>query len=248
MKQLPLFFNLTGRAVLLAGDGPAAEAKARLIEEAGGRIVRETGEARLAFVAMDAPEREAARLKTAGLLVNVVDRPDLCDFTVPAIVNRAPVTVAIGTGGASATLAKSLRERLEALLPDRLGRLAQAIAESRGAVAARHPDAGDRRRFWDGLLSPGGALDPFADVADPAAAIERGGLPAKPALRTIAARSADDLTLAELRALSTADTVFHSARASQAVLARARRDAVRVAAEDAPAAPPPGRSVFVTQR
>ena len=247
MKQLPLFFDLAGRAVLLVGDGPAADAKARLIEEAGGRIVREIGEARLAFVAVDVPEAEAARLKAAGLLVNVVDRPDLCDFTVPAIVNRAPVTVAIGTGGASATLAKALRERLEALLPDRLGRLAQAIAAARGAVAERHPEAADRRRFWDALLSVGGALDPFADIADPAAAILGGALPAEPALRTIAARSPDDLTLAELRALSTADTVFHTAKASQAVLSRVRRDAVRVVATSVPAPLPPGRNVFVTE-
>ncbi len=246
MRQLPLFFNLDGRAVLLVGDGPAADAKARLVEGAGGIVVREPGAARLAFVALggNAARREAERLKAAGLLVNVVDRPELCDFTVPAIVDRSPVTIAVGTGGASATLAKALRERLEALLPATLGRLAEALAGVRGAVAARFPDAADRRRYWDALLAPGGALDPLSDVADPASAMA-GNLPPAPKPRTIAVLDPDDLTLADLRALSTADTIFHTADASPAILDRARRDAIRFVADRLPDTLPPGRSVLV---
>jgi uroporphyrin-III C-methyltransferase/precorrin-2 dehydrogenase/sirohydrochlorin ferrochelatase len=242
MEQLPLFFTLRGRDVLLLGSGPAAEAKARLIEGAGGTVVGEIGAARLAFVATDTPETDAARLKAAGLLVNVVDRPDLCDFTVPSIVDRAPVTVAIGTGGASATLAKALRERLEALLPAGLGALAQAVAGARASVKARHPDASDRRRFWDALMAPGAPLDP---LGAPDLSAIGGCAPAAQPPRTIRVSDPDQLTLADLRALSTADTVFHTARASAAVLDRARRDAVRVVASALPADLPPGRSVFV---
>ena len=102
MRQLPIFLNLSGRAVVLVGEGEAAAAKARLVERAGGRVVRRWEEgASVAFVALadDAEARAAAAdLRARGLLVNVVDRPDLCDFTTPAIVDRAPVTIAVGTG------------------------------------------------------------------------------------------------------------------------------------------------------
>src|SRR3990167_1811514 len=115
VDQLPIFLNLAGRTVVLVGKGEAADAKARLIVRAGGRIVPEWEEgAAIAFVAPDdeADARAAATaLRARGLLVNVVDRPDLCDFTTPAIVDRAPVTIAIGTGGASAGLAKPLPPR-----------------------------------------------------------------------------------------------------------------------------------------
>uniref|UniRef100_UPI00274166A7 precorrin-2 dehydrogenase/sirohydrochlorin ferrochelatase family protein n=1 Tax=Sphingopyxis sp. KK2 TaxID=1855727 RepID=UPI00274166A7 len=93
MEQLPIFLNLQGRTVVLVGEGEAADAKARLIERAGGRIVpRWEAGATLAFVALDdGAEAAATDLRAHGLLVNVVDRPDLCDFTTPAIVDRAPV-------------------------------------------------------------------------------------------------------------------------------------------------------------
>lgn len=143
MRQFPVFINLRGRTVVLVGEGEAAAAKARLIERAGGRIVPalEQG-ATIAFVALDdeaAARAAAIELRTHGLLVNVVDRPDLCDFTTPAIVDRAPVTIAIGTGGASAGLAKAVRQRVEALFPARLGALAAALHTARDAMKARWP-------------------------------------------------------------------------------------------------------------
>jgi len=251
MDRLPLFFDLRGRDVLLVGDGAAADAKRRLIEGVGGRVVADAATARLAFVALDgeAAEREAARLKTAGLLVNVVDRPELCDFIVPAIVDRSPVLVAISTNGASATLAKVLRERLEALLPASLGALAHRIAARRSDVAECIAPIG-RRTFWDRLLAPGGALDPFAGAADPDAAIDAalaGVVPAGTSLETIALSSddPDDLTLRQLRLLSQADTIFHGAVIAPAILDRARRDASRVICDAPPADRPPGRSVHL---
>ena len=251
MDRLPLFFELAGRDVLLVGDGPAADAKRRLIEGAGGRVVREPGSARLAFVALDgdAAAPEAARLKAAGLLVNVVDRPELCDFLVPAIVDRSPVVVAIGTNGASATLAKVLRERLEALLPAALGTLACAIAARRGAVAGRiAPD--QRRGFWDRLLAPGGPLDPFGPAPDAEAAIEAAlaapvAVPAALMRLALTSDDPDELTLRQLRLLSRADTIFHAPAVPVSILDRARRDAARVACAAPPLDPPAGLSLFV---
>lgn len=252
MDRLPLFFDLNGREVLLVGDGLAADAKRRLIEGAGGRVVANSKTARFAFVAFDgdAAAGEAERLKAAGLLVNVVDRPDLCDFFVPAIVDRSPVVVAIGTNGASATLAKVLRERLEALLPASLGALARSIAARRGDVASRLPKPDQRRRFWDGLLAPGGALDPFGDApaaeaAITAALIENDAPNASLTLIALASDDPDDLSLRQLRLLSQADTIFHAPSVPAAVLDRARRDAARVPSDAPPAELPAGSSLFV---
>ena len=105
-------------------------------------MVGEDAAASLAIVAID-DEDEAlaavARLKARGVLVNAVDRPDLCDFTLPAIVDRDPVLVAIGTGGASAGLAAALRQRLETLLPATLGQLARDLYDAWHDFAAVHP-------------------------------------------------------------------------------------------------------------
>ncbi|MGI4877898.1 MAG: siroheme synthase [Janthinobacterium lividum] len=251
MHSLPIFVRLAGQPVLIVGEGPAADAKARLVEAAGGIVVTREAGARLAFVALDdagAAAVEAARLKARGLLVNVVDRPALCDFTVPAIVDRSPVIVAVGTGGASASLAKAVRERLEALLPAALGTLADAIFAAREAVAAGHPTVDARRRLWDAALAPGGPLDPLAipdDVAGSVAAVA--GAPAAAAEATLAtivlaSPDPDDMTLRQLRLLNQADTIYVGGGIPAAVLDRARRDAARVDGA-APAALPPGRSV-----
>lgn len=254
MEALPIFVRLAGQPVLLVGDGEAADAKARLIEAAGGHIVRDVAPGvRLAFIALEdeADAIEAAdKFKAAGLLVNVVDRPALCDFTVPAIVDRSPVLVAIGTGGASATLAKALRERFEAMLPAALGELARAIRGARAAVTARHPAVADRRRFWDAALAPGGRLDPFAatgdaDVAVAAAIAGRapdGG--ATLVVVELASADADELTLRQLRHLNQADTLFHGPDVAPAILDRARRDATRICGAP-PAHLPPGRSIWL---
>ena len=146
MHSLPLYHRLAGQPVIVLGEGDAAEAKARLVQRAGGVIVPEDDpRARLAFVALAAPEAAAARLKARGVLVNVVDRPELCDFTVPSLLERGAVLVAVGTGGVSAGLAKALRLRLEALLPASLGQLAEGLGAARAALRARFPDAGERR-------------------------------------------------------------------------------------------------------
>ncbi|SEH13758.1 uroporphyrin-III C-methyltransferase / precorrin-2 dehydrogenase / sirohydrochlorin ferrochelatase [Sphingopyxis sp. YR583] len=255
MEQLPVFLNLRGRTVVLVGEGEAADAKARLIARAGGRIVPKWEEgATIAFVALDddgEARAVAATLRARGLLVNVVDRPGLCDFTTPAIVDRAPVTIAIGTGGASAGLAKAVRQRIEALLPARLGALASALYAARDSMKARWPVVADRRRAIDAALASGGALDPIgADAADKVeswlaseAQIHRSRL------ETIALTSADpdELTLRAARLLGEADHIFHPADLPAAILDRARADAVRHIADAPPADPPSGLSLWISR-
>ena len=251
MHQLPIFLNLTGRTVVLVGEGEAADAKARLIVRAGGRIVPAWEEgASLAFVALDeGAEAVAADLRARGLLVNVVDRPDLCDFTTPAIVDRAPVTIAIGTGGASAGLAKAVRQRIESLLPTRLGALATALQAARDAMKARWPAAADRRRAIDAALASGGALDPLDDrAADKVDAwLASDAAPQASRLETIHLTSPDpdDLTLRAARLLGEADHIFHPATVPPAILTRARADAARHVVDAPPPDAPTGLSLWL---
>lgn len=236
MNSLPLFHRIAGERVVVVGDGDAAEAKRRLVERAGGVCCgeAEAHHARLAFVALDdarGAEAAAMRLKSKGLLVNVTDRPALCDFTVPSVLDRDPVLVAVGTGGASAGLAKHLRLRLERLLPPSLGRLAEGLYATRNAIRGRFPDAAARRRALDGALAEGGALDPLREDAAERIGewLEHAADGAAGACVEIVLTSddPDDLTLRQARLLGEADTILHDADVPLAILNRARADAVR---------------------
>lgn len=240
MHSLPIFLNLSGRPVILIGDGETADAKRRLLVRAGAIVVAEAAQAGLAIVAVDDDATAIAaaeRLKARSILVNVVDRPKLCDFTLPAIVDRDPVLIAIATGGRSAGLAKVLRQRMEAMLPSNLGRLADALFAARDAIRQRWPAAADRRRAIDAALGDGGSLDP----GDPAAATRldawlSGDWQAAPdRCITIRLRSddPDDLTIKEARLLGQADRIYHPAGVPGAILDRARADASRILATSA---------------
>jgi uroporphyrin-III C-methyltransferase / precorrin-2 dehydrogenase / sirohydrochlorin ferrochelatase len=250
MHSLPIFVRLAGRPVILVGMGDAADAKRRLLERAGAEIVDESGDAAFAIVAIedDAKATEAvARLKARGILVNAVDRVALCDFTLPAIVDRDPVLIAIGSGGASAGLAKALRQRLEALLPQSLGPLAEGLFAARPTLRTKFPDPTMRRQAIDAALSEGGVLDPFSDRSDVSAwlASDQTALPDRVETLTLTSTDPDDLTLRQARQLASATTIYHSADVPAAILNRARADATRVLG-DAPETPGPGLTLFVT--
>ena len=248
MHSLPVFLRLEGRPVILTGEGEAAEAKRRLLERAGARIVgEEDAEARVAIVA-DGDAATAERLRARGILVNATDRPALCDFTLPAIVDRSPVLVAIGTGGASAGLAKALRQRLETMLPQRLGALARALAAAKGTIRARWPDPAARRRALDAGFVAGGAIDPMRDDAvdgvDRWLADAGESEDALVVLRLLSP-DPDDLTLRTARLLGEADSVYHAADVPAAILERARADAARIVADQPPDRPGPGLSLWL---
>lgn len=235
MNQLPLFITIRGKPVILLGEGDAADAKRRLIERAGGICVDEDDlDARLAFVAIenrDTASDAAARLKARGILVNVVDQPNLCDFTTPAIIDRDPLLVAIGTGGASAGLAKMVRQAIERILPARLGELALRLQSVRDKMRKRWPDGVDRRRQLDAALAPGGPLDPLdpdsADKVDEwldnGSAIPASGVVAIDLLSS----DPEDLTLRAARLLGQADHIYADGPISDELVNRARADAVR---------------------
>src|SRR5665213_1170712 len=126
MDAFPAFFPLAGATVVIAGAGEAADAKLRLFDGSPATVRRLAGAA-LAFVASsdDAfAEAAAGAARAAHVPVNVVDRPALCDFTTPAVIDRGAVVAAIGTGGASPMLATLLRHDIEARVPEGAGRVA----------------------------------------------------------------------------------------------------------------------------
>ncbi len=236
IASLPLFHRIAGRCVIVLGEGEAAQAKRRLVERAGGVVVgADSTAARLAFVAFDDAddaEMAVAALRARGLLVNCVDRPDLCDFTTPSILDRSPVLIAIGTDGASAGLAKALRLRLEAILPASLGALAAGLAAARGALRLRWADAGMRRRALDAALADGGLLDPMdAESAGRIAAwlADAGDAAARVVEIRITSHDPDDLTLGQARLLGSADLLAYEAGIAPDILNRARADARRMA-------------------
>lgn len=248
MKHLPLFFDLSGRRVVVVGEGPAADRRAALARSAGadvrqlsGIVAADLHRAAAVFVATGdvVHDTVAQRLaRSVGVPVNVADRPGLCDFILPAIVDRDDVVVAISTGGASPTLATVLRARIEGLLPERIGALARLAVAFRAQANALIVDPVRRRAFWRGLIEgPAGRLALGGDEAG-ARRTALGELDS--ARRRLATEQApvgiahivgagpgdpDLLTLRAAQLLQEADAILHDDLVPPAILARARRDA-----------------------
>ncbi len=258
MRDLPIFVQLTGKKIILIGDGDVADARRRLIERAGAVVVAELSpDVRLGFVAIADPVAAAAaaeRLRAAGLLVNVADQPGLCDFTLGALVERGPVTIAIGTGGASAGLAAALRQRIEQLIPERVGAIATLLGGAKAALRHAFPDGAARRRAVAALVAEGAALDPMGDGAVPTEIAQCiADLPPDAEAQVIGileeiiltSDDPDALTLRAARLLAGADVLWHQAGVSEPVLHRARADAPRRLSEARPPVPETGVHIWL---
>ena len=239
----------SGAAIHLVDPEPEADLLA--LAEAGALTLRrrpfqpdDLTDARLCYVALE-HERAAAAVVAAaraqGVLVNAVDRPPLCDFSTPAIVERGPLAIAIGTGGAAPALARDLRARVEAAVPPAFGRLAAFCGRWRGRVAASLTGTAARRRFWDAALD--GAVAEAVLAGDEAlgerhmalalaaaAAGQRDGTRPVGRATLIGAGPGDPelLTLKALHALKRADVILYDKLVDPAVLEFARRDTRRI--------------------
>jgi uroporphyrin-III C-methyltransferase/precorrin-2 dehydrogenase/sirohydrochlorin ferrochelatase len=169
------------------------------------------------------------------LFVNVVDDARLSSFHVPAVIDRAPLTIAISSGGHAPMVARLLRERLEALLDDSFGALAMLAARLRPRVRLRFPAAAARRRFYERLFAgPVASLLRQGCPREARLAAERelaGDLSSSAGTVVLVGAGPGDpglLTLRGLRALNEADVILHDRLVGAEVLALARRDAERI--------------------
>lgn len=265
MQHFPVFLDMSQAKVVIGGGGEIALAKLRLLLKTEAQItlcapvfapeiealrprvtlVRrpllgcDLGGARLVYSATgDATEdaRIAALGRKAGALVNVVDNLDASDFITPAIVDRAPLVVAIGTEGAAPVLARKIKAQLEEALPASLGALAR-IGKGFRAMADHLPPGMRRRDFWAEYYDTAGprALDQVGEAgvtkaletllsrhltkADPIGRVDFVSAgPGDPELMTLKAR----------KLLDRADVVIHDRLVTPEILELARREAVLI--------------------
>lgn len=178
--------------------------------------------------------REVSDLaQSRGIPVNVVDNPDLGSFIMPSVIDRAPVQIAISTGGASPVLARLLRARLETFIPAAYGRLAELLERFRERVKQRFKGTDEIRHFWEDVLE-----GPIADSLiagrdqEAEAALEKAVEEARaPAARgevyLVGAGPGDPdlLTFRALRLMQRADAVVYDRLVTAPILDLVRREA-----------------------
>lgn len=237
LAKLPVFLDLQGKRVLVAGDTPAAAWKAELLEAAGADVVCiasgwQPGDLHGAMLAVidaaDDAEGAAfhAAARTAGAICSVIDKPAHCDVQFGAIVNRSPVVIGISTDGAAPVLAQAIRRRIETLLPASLSRWAMAAKTLRKTLAAKLPTATQRRAFWE-RFAERAFLEP--QVPDTSELLAHA--PAQVGHVTLVGAGPGDaelLTLKAMRALQSADVILFDDLVSDDVLELARREAKRM--------------------
>ncbi len=247
MRNLPIFLDVDGRPALVLGSGEVAERKADALRRAGAivRIEPRFEPAMLQGCAVaigaDADDADLAALSAAaqavGIPVNVVDKPALCSFITPSVIDRDPLLIAVSTGGAAPVLARLVRARIEALIPPAWGRLAALADSLKAEIRAALPDVVQRRRVLERSLDGRVAALVFAGQEDAAREAFRQEITERaPVLGMVhfvdaGPGPADLLTLRTHRLLGEADLVLHDTDVPAAVLDMARRDAERLAAD-----------------
>ncbi len=265
MRFLPVFLSPAAGDVVLCGAGEAAEAKLRLLESAAATVRWYAAPAEVPFTVSNRIQRfERAPVeadlqnaiaaisaagdpvdgqiyewaKTRSIPVNVVDRPELCTFITPAIIDRGEVVVAVGTSGSAPVLARRIREQIETLLPARIGELAEIIGHWRGRVAKKLRAIRDRRRFWEQVIDgpaaqaslSGKAIEADAAIAKLLDQSKNGEALRQGIVHIVGAGPGDPdlLTIKALRAMQDADIVLYDELVTAGILERVRRDAERI--------------------
>jgi len=176
----------------------------------------------------------SAAARARRIPVNVVDDPELSTFIFPAIIDRSPVVVAVGSSGHSPVLARRVRQQIEALLPARLGALARFVGDRRREVQKTLPQA-QRRSFWERIIGgfvgsrvlAGDEQDASKAFDQALSASDESGL-GEVYLIGAGPGDPDLLTLRAVQLLQQADVILYDRLVSDAVLDRARRDAERI--------------------
>jgi len=260
MRYLPIHIDLRDKIVIIVGGGPAAEAKLRtlikteaqlvvLSESPSAEILRWADEGRieiavdeafetatLIYAATESPAENLAiaeQARALGIPVNAADQPAGCDFITPALVDRSPVAISIGTEGTSPGLARALKSDLESRLPSDLGDTARRIKGLRDALKQDEPDIAKRQALWAKVLGSGlgdyASLDSDAVTARYTAARETSEATDDKAgyVHIVGAGPGDPdlLTVGALRVMHSADVVIYDRLVSEEVLSLCRREA-----------------------
>lgn len=266
MSFVPVFLDCASKPCLVVGGGRIAARKLAPLIEAGAQVtlVSPQLDARLdpfldkltlhhrgfqeedvegQWLVIAATDKRAVNQRIAELCharsipVNVADASGECSFTMPAVINRDPIRIAVSTEGASPVLSRMLKSRLESYIPAAYGDLAKLVGDFREAVSAAYANERDRRRFWESVLE-----GPIAELVFAGRATE-----ARQALQeAIAAKSADAvkegevylvgagpgdpdlLTFRALRLMQQADVVVYDRLVSPPIMNLVRSDAERI--------------------
>ena len=262
MDYLPIFTKLSDKHCLVVGGGDVAERKLSVLLEAGAQVtlvapcinesIKTIHQGSLSLVEAnydssfmigkdlviaatdDQALNEAVSYDATErhVFVNVVDNPSLCTFIMPAIIDRSPVTIAVGTGGTAPVLARLLRGKIEALIPHRYGALAGLAAKYRDRVKAALPKGPSRKVFWEEVFEGDVAEQIFSGNQEAAeqqlqALIEQGKASQQGEVYLVGAGPGDPdlLTFRALRLMQKADIVIYDRLVSKEILSLVRRDA-----------------------
>jgi uroporphyrin-III C-methyltransferase/precorrin-2 dehydrogenase/sirohydrochlorin ferrochelatase len=229
-------------AAALSGEFRSIQAHDRFTHAVTAASAEDIRGCALAFIAIGDPKAdlEASEIaRQAGVPANVAGAPELCDFIMPSIVDRDPLIIAISTGGASPVFARTIRGRLESVIPAAFGRLVALAATYRERLAAAIKDNAARRQFWDQVFEgpiadrvmAGQAPEAKAELESAIEAAER-GLGAQPAgeVYLVGAGPGDPdlLTFRALRLMQRADVVLYDRLLPPGILNLVRRDAEQI--------------------
>lgn len=243
LQKLRLLVRSKARLTLVA-DRPDADLSAfiaahQIARRDSGDFEALLADAALVFLAIEDEAKAAIlseRARAAGIPVNVVDRPHLSDFAVPAIVDRAPISVAIASDGFAPVLAQRVRAVVEAALPPGFGQLGELAQTLRRTVMERLTDGASRRKFWARLFDGEAGRQALAGNASKARRLalkeldRATGETAKGFVSLVGAGpgAEDLLTLRAQRLLQAADVIVFDALVPEAIVAMGRRDAERI--------------------
>lgn len=261
MDTLPLQLKLTGERCLLVGGGSIAARKLTMLLRAGADVTvvaPQIGDAvsaevpaerlhRRAFVAADVSGCRLVMAATgdhevnqavfdacqqANILINAVDDPELCTVMFPAIVDRSPITVSIGSSGRAPALARIVRSVIERALPPGISKLAEFLQARRGVIKTVKTDLDARVHFYDDLWASGisraleaGKLDAAEELFEQALSSTPNG---EVAIVGAGPGDAELLTLKALRYIERADVLLYDNLIGPDVLEFARRDAEKI--------------------
>ncbi len=184
-------------------------------------------------------EKIHALAQACGVPANIVDRPELCGFVMPAILDRDGVVVAVSSGGDAPLLTRMMKARFETLVPAAYGRLARFAGRWRDRVGAAIKDGDLRRRFWESAFEGTVAELVFAGRESEAehameAQLETAGREAKAGAQgevwLVGAGPGDPdlLTFRALRLMQQCEVVLYDRLIGDGIMNLVRRDAERI--------------------